>query len=317
MRIERTKKKGGVVIAKRSTASKLFLVLLVTLVAVFLVGAVADAHRVPGCRNETPLAQNPHCAEGHQGDNPAECGDGIDNDGDGLVDGDDPDCAGEEPPPPPPADSCDDGLDNDRDDLTDEDDPECQDPEDGVEDGSDRPGPPEGTCFDQIDNDEDGLTDRRDPECQDESDREEDGSDEPPPSTCDDGEDNDGDGATDGDDTECQDPDDGVEDGSDVTPPPACSDGEDNDGDGLVDGDDPGCTGPDDTDETDEVTATTCGDPDGDGADHSSFDPTADETGPVSSILHGADQALPGPIGGDQGVVAEVNCALVAGTLGL
>ena len=45
---------------------------------------------------------------------------------------------------PPPADTCHDGIDNDNDGLTDQHDPECQDPNDGVEDGSDNA--PEGNC---------------------------------------------------------------------------------------------------------------------------------------------------------------------------
>lgn len=47
---------------------------------------------------------------------PAEiCGDGIDNDGDGLID------EGCTPPPPPPTEICGDGIDNDGDGLVDED----------------------------------------------------------------------------------------------------------------------------------------------------------------------------------------------------
>lgn len=45
---------------------------------------------------------------------PEVCGDGIDNDGDGLVD------EGCTPPPPPPAEICGDGIDNDGDGLVDE-----------------------------------------------------------------------------------------------------------------------------------------------------------------------------------------------------
>ncbi len=57
------------------------------------------------------------------------CDDGVDNDGDGQIDEDDPDCApppGDEGPPGDP--SCDDGLDNDGDGLIDEDDPDCVPP---------------------------------------------------------------------------------------------------------------------------------------------------------------------------------------------
>ena len=45
---------------------------------------------------------------------------------------------------PPPADTCHDGQDNDHDGFTDSEDPECQDPNDGVEDGSDLA--PPGNC---------------------------------------------------------------------------------------------------------------------------------------------------------------------------
>lgn len=57
------------------------------------------------------------------------CSDGVDNDGDGLIDSDDPDCM------PPPGDegpwddpTCSDGIDNDQDGLTDGDDPDCAPP---------------------------------------------------------------------------------------------------------------------------------------------------------------------------------------------
>ncbi|MDM9630611.1 hypothetical protein [Robiginitalea aurantiaca] len=50
------------------------------------------------------------------------CADGIDNDGDGLIDCEDLDC---ETSPECIAEICDDGLDNDGDGLTDCEDPEC------------------------------------------------------------------------------------------------------------------------------------------------------------------------------------------------
>jgi hypothetical protein len=123
---------------------------------------------------------------------------------------------------------------------------------------------------------------------------------------------NDGDGATDfgeGGDPDCESDDDDSE--GTAPPTPACSDGEDNDGDGLTDGDDPGCADANDDDETDPVSEPTCGDPDGDGVDHSAFDNDSNEGGLVSSIVHEVDQAIPSPLAGDQGVVTEVNCALV------
>ncbi|MGH2726141.1 MAG: hypothetical protein ACRDKS_04110, partial [Actinomycetota bacterium] len=108
---------------ERSTAKKLLIVLLTVLLGMFLFGVVADAHN-PGkaCQNETPLAKNKHCAEGHGGDEPGQCSDGIDNDGDGFTDEDDPDC--QEPPDDDP--ECSDGEDNDGDGATDEFDRDCE-----------------------------------------------------------------------------------------------------------------------------------------------------------------------------------------------
>jgi len=323
-------------VADRSSTRKLLIVLLVTLVAVFTIGLnFADAHRVPGCRNDTPLQQNPHCAEGHHGDNPAECSDGVDNDGDGLIDDEDPDCG-----TPPPVNECTDGLDNDGDGAIDGFDRDC-DGGSTTEGGSNEP-----QCSDGKDNDGDGKIDfgeGGDPDCTDDNDNSEAAA---PLTECNDGLDNDNDGATDGFDRDCTGPDDNTESGSDEpqcsdgrdndgdtkvdfgengdpdctddnddseagAAPAQCADGTDNDGDGLVDGDDPGCSDPSDNDETDTVTAPSCGDPDGDGVDHSAFDNDSNEGGPLSSIVHGVDQALPSPLGDDQGAVTEVNCALV------
>jgi hypothetical protein len=83
------------------------------------------------------------------------CDDGIDNDGDNLVDCGDPDCCG--PLCPPSAlcpEVCDDGVDNDGDDLVDCADPDCF---------------PTGLCpeicDDEVDNDGDELVDCDDPDC--------------------------------------------------------------------------------------------------------------------------------------------------------
>jgi hypothetical protein len=122
-----------------------------------------------------------------------DCGDGVDDDGDGATDCADPDCAGDPAcgPRPPEAD-CDDGADDDGDGATDCADPDCAgDPACG-------PRPPEADCDDGADDDGDGATDCADPDC----------AGDPacgPPSSeadCDDGADDDGDGATD-----CADPD--------------------------------------------------------------------------------------------------------------
>ena len=70
------------------------------------------------------------------------CDDGIDNDGDGLID---EGCPVIPPPPPTLVEICGDGLDNDGDGLIDE--------------GCPPPPPPSELCGDNIDNDGDGLID--------------------------------------------------------------------------------------------------------------------------------------------------------------
>jgi hypothetical protein len=95
---------------------------------------------------------------------PAACSDLADNDGDGLVDMEDPGCSdpsdNDETDPLP---ACMDGQDNDEDGLVDMQDPGCDSPEDNDETNS----PVSGTtaCSDGIDNDEDGLVDMEDPGC--------------------------------------------------------------------------------------------------------------------------------------------------------
>jgi Putative metal-binding motif len=94
---------------------------------------------------------------------PAEiCGDGIDNDKDGLVD---EGCT----VTPPPAEVCGDGIDNDKDGLVDE--------------GCTVTPPPAEVCGDGIDNDKDGLVDE--------------GCEPPAVEVCGDGKDNDADGLVD------------------------------------------------------------------------------------------------------------------------
>ncbi|MBI4234124.1 MAG: hypothetical protein HY686_06770 [Chloroflexi bacterium] len=56
---------------------------------------------------------------------PENCNNGVDDDGDGLIDQDDPDC---QVPPPPPTENCTNGIDDDGDGLIDQDDPDCQVP---------------------------------------------------------------------------------------------------------------------------------------------------------------------------------------------
>ncbi|MEX2196615.1 MAG: hypothetical protein WD844_15140 [Thermoleophilaceae bacterium] len=121
-----------------------------------------------------------------------ECSDGIDNDGDGLIDLADPDCdsptddseSGSSGPGGPGTDretrgetECSDGRDNDGDGLIDLDDPDCESRSDDSEDGSARDsGAPE--CSDGIDNDGDGEIDfPDDPQCESRSDDSEGGGD--------------------------------------------------------------------------------------------------------------------------------------------
>ncbi len=176
------------------------------------------------------------------------CADGIDNDGDGWIDAQDPQCYsrwGAES-----ADgvgrfmttACNDGIDNDGDGLVDAFDPGCVDGNDASEvEGLQRPTP--SVCADGIDNDGDGLIDNRDPGCMGPDDDDESGGGHV--SQCDDGIDNDGDTLIDfPEDDGCESRYDDTEDAS-----VACADGLDNDGDGLVDMDDPGCASPDDLSE--------------------------------------------------------------------
>ncbi|GEM_PF-6265581 len=183
------------------------------------------------------------------------CSDGLDNDGDGLVDAADPGCMdpfdNDEVEPlwcssPENAGldgcvvreelgECADGLDNDGDGLADLEDPGCMDRWDYHE-GSDA-----GQCADGIDNDGDGKVDvGGDSKCKEAGDV------EAAPvygegivSPCADGWDNDGDGLTDGDDPECA-----SSGGLFESLPFVCSNGVDDDGDGLVDWpEDPDCFG--------------------------------------------------------------------------
>ncbi|MFQ5976198.1 MAG: carboxypeptidase-like regulatory domain-containing protein [Candidatus Hydrothermarchaeales archaeon] len=147
------------------------------------------------------------------------CDDGVDNDGDGLVDCDDPDCC-----PPCSSEICNDDVDNDGDGLVDCQDPDCPPcPPVVVED-----------CTNGIDDDGDGLVDCNDPDCP-----------PCPPEDCNNGIDDDGDGLVD-----CQDPD------CPPCPPVVedCTNGIDDDGDGLVDCDDLDCN----TDPTCTITACQC-----------------------------------------------------------
>ncbi len=107
-----------------------------------------------------------------------ECSDGLDNDGDGWVDMDDPGCSSpddDDESDDPQLPQCNDGIDNDNDGLIDwPADPGCSGLTD--DDESDNP-QPETECSDGIDNDNDGWTDMDDPGCSDPTDNDE--SDDP------------------------------------------------------------------------------------------------------------------------------------------
>ena len=135
------------------------------------------------------------------------CGDGLDNDRDGLADCTDPDCESAACP-----EDCLDGRDNDANGATDCADSACV--EVCIED-----------CEDEVDNDRDGLLDCADPDCLRHAECAED---------CGDGVDNDYDGLTDCADADCR---------SSPSCEEVCIDGVDNDLDGLVDCEDADCTG--------------------------------------------------------------------------
>lgn len=181
--------------------------------------------------SECLVDDNPGDGDGDFTGDEEVCYDRIDNDGDGMIDRDDPSCALDqncemagtcETGP-----LCTDRTDNDGDGLIDSDDPDC--PQNPVE-----------ICDNGIDDDGDGKIDGGDADCA--------GSVE----ICDDGIDNDGDGKIDGGDADCfstgwgeicnngiDDDGDGKIDAADsecgrVTPE-ICNNGIDDDGDGKVD----------------------------------------------------------------------------------
>lgn len=99
---------------------------------------------------------DPDCENGDTeiGFGSTECNDGEDNDGDGAFDCEDPDCEGK---PACVESICDDGEDNDQDDAVDCQDSDCE--EDAV--------CVETICDDDEDNDGDFLWDCEDPDCYD------------------------------------------------------------------------------------------------------------------------------------------------------
>jgi plastocyanin len=132
----------------------------------------------PACSESPCDPEDPAC------DTESDCGDGVDNDGDDAIDGEDPDCGNSGPPVGNDVETdCGDGVDNDGDDAIDGEDPDCGD--------SGGPLPPnerEKFCSDGIDNDGNGKIDDLN-ECE---------------SLCFDGTDNDADGKIDTEDNDCQ-----------------------------------------------------------------------------------------------------------------
>ncbi len=168
----------------------------------------------------------------HPLDDGDSCEDCVDNDGDGWVDDEDPDCEGDyrddgsdeaEDGYTEGLFSCNDGVDNDEDGLIDWEDPDC--------DAGDEM---ESNCDDGRDNDDDGWEDELDGECMEE-DGVELGEDK---WECSNGVDDDDDGWIDVDDPDCEHGQD-TEDG--LNKKFECNDGIDNDLNGDADSLDPAC----------------------------------------------------------------------------
>ncbi len=156
------------------------------------------------------------------------CSDNLDNDGDGHIDALDPGCAAT-----PTVDACRNGIDDDGDGKTDfPDDPGC------IGFGGTSEAMDASSCGDGLDNDGDGKTDfPDDSDCASASaDSERQATADSAIGPCNDGLDNDGDGKTDfPDDGDCA----AARDGGELRLP--CADGVDNDGDGKTDLDDEAC----------------------------------------------------------------------------
>ncbi len=168
------------------------------------------------------------------------CSDGLDNDGDGLIDFlEEPRCESAADPSEGP--ECSDGVDNDGDGRLDFDRDGDGQPDRGDDEGcaclDDELESVEPECDDHCDNDADGLIDLMDPGCEGDPL----GVREANLPHCEDRQDNDGDGLIDYPaDPGCDYPHDPLEDNPEH--PPACWDGLDNDEDGLIDfGEDPEC----------------------------------------------------------------------------
>jgi hypothetical protein len=151
--------------------------------------------------------------------NEQDCGDGVDDDGDGDTDCEDTDCLAN---PACPELDCENGVDDDADGQTDCNDPDCF----GIPTCI-----PETNCVDGIDNDGDTVTDCEDPDCALATVCQ-------PETACADGLDNDGDG-----DADCADQDCAGLPICNTTGPEICGNGLDDDGDGDEDCFDNDCAG--------------------------------------------------------------------------
>jgi len=158
-------------------------------------------HPVTGER----LPPDPACiAASEDDDQPdsevATCQNEEDDDGDGLIDMDDPDC--DEPNDTLEGDSCADGVDNDGDGWIDLEDPGCEDENDsfeqGLGDAIDYAYSYASACNDSIDNDGDGAVDADDAGCENGADDDESGD------SCGNGLDDNGDGWVDWEDLTCR-----------------------------------------------------------------------------------------------------------------
>ena len=196
-----------------------------------------------------------------------ECSDGVDNDGDGLIDRADPACTdpeGDDEAADPAIEQCRNGEDDDGDGLIDLADRGCGSARD--DDESDDPALP--ACSNALDDDDDGFTDYpADPGCGSIGDDDETNTGGPTLPQCGDGQDNDGDGRIDLADPGCSSVADPRE--SDPETPPACFNGLDDDDDGVIDFPlEAGCSSAGDEDEADPDLPPACGnglDDDGDG----------------------------------------------------
>jgi type II secretory pathway pseudopilin PulG len=199
------------------------------------------------------------CGDDDSGDNNNTateiCANTMDDDGDGLVDCNDPDCLNNPACQSETETLCDDGLDNDADGMADcldadcQSDPACQSQTETVcDDGLDDDGDgdidcadadcagetyceaTETTCDDVFDNDGDGDVDCADSDCSGDAACAEE-------TICDDGLDNDSDGDIDCADSDC------ASETYCESPEATCDDSFDNDGDGDVDCADSDCSG--------------------------------------------------------------------------